>query len=185
MRTRQHVLIILAGVLLVLFLPAAVAQRTSRSDLLALTPPMGWNSWNKFACNVNEEMIRGMADAMVKSGMNDAGYQYVNVDDCWQVSRDANGDIVADPQRFPHGMKALGDYITRLVLSSAYIPMPARKPAPDGPEAWGTNIRMRFSMQHGVSTMWNTIGATPRRRMRKRLTRICVLHWMPPVVRSY
>ncbi len=61
-------------------------------------------------------MIKSMADAMVKSGMKDAGYQYVNIDDCWQVSRDANGNIVADPQRFPHGMKAVGDYIHSLGL---------------------------------------------------------------------
>jgi len=71
---------------------------------------MGWNSWNKFACNVSEDMIKGMADAVVKSGMKDAGYIYVNIDDCWQVSRDANANIVVDPQRFPHGMKAVGDY---------------------------------------------------------------------------
>jgi len=57
-----------------------------------------------------------MADAMVKSGMKDAGYQYVNIDDCWQVSRDASGNIVADPQRFPHGVKAVGDYIHSLGL---------------------------------------------------------------------
>ena len=81
------------------------------SSGLALTPPMGWNSWNKFACNVGEDLIKGTADAMVKSGMKDAGYEYIVIDDCWQVSRDANGNIVADPQRFPHGMKAVGDYI--------------------------------------------------------------------------
>ncbi|MGB8988128.1 MAG: glycoside hydrolase family 27 protein, partial [Candidatus Sulfotelmatobacter sp.] len=88
----------------------------SVSKGLAATPPMGWNSWNKFACNVSEDMIKSMADAMVKSGMTDAGYQYVNIDDCWQVSRDANGNIVADPQHFPHGMKAVGDYIHSLGL---------------------------------------------------------------------
>jgi alpha-galactosidase len=88
----------------------------SVSKGLAATPPMGWNSWNKFACNVSEDMIKSMADAMVKSGMKDAGYQYVNIDDCWQVSRDANGNIVADPQHFPHGMKAVGDYIHSLGL---------------------------------------------------------------------
>jgi len=78
---------------------------------VALTPPMGWNSWNKFGCNVSEEMIKSMTDAMVTSGMKDAGYQYVVIDDCWQVSRDENGFIVADPQRFPSGMKALADYV--------------------------------------------------------------------------
>ena len=78
---------------------------------LAKTPPMGWNSWNKFGCNVSEKLVRGMADAMVTSGMKDAGYQYVVIDDCWQVRRDANGNIVADPERFPSGMKALADYV--------------------------------------------------------------------------
>src|SRR5690348_18292653 len=92
------------------------AQSPAPSTKLALTPPMGWNSWNKFACNVSEDMIKGMADAVVKSGMKDAGYIYVNIDDCWQVSRDANGNVVADPQRFPHGMKAVGDYIHSLGL---------------------------------------------------------------------
>jgi alpha-galactosidase len=96
----------------------SVAQQESAtpSANLALTPPMGWNSWNKFGCNVSEEMIKNMADAVVKSGMKDAGYQYVNIDDCWQVSRDAKGNIVVDPQRFPHGMKPVGDYIHSLGL---------------------------------------------------------------------
>jgi alpha-galactosidase len=115
MKTSRQILIAIASVL---FLCSSLgAQENSDvSKKLALTPPMGWNSWNKFACNVSEDMIRSMADAMVKSGMKDAGYQYVNIDDCWQVSRDANGNIVADPQRFPHGMKAVGDYIHSLGL---------------------------------------------------------------------
>ncbi len=100
-----------------LFAATSFAQDNhSVSAGLALTPPMGWNSWNKFACNVSEDMIKGMADAVVKSGMKDAGYVYVNIDDCWQVSRDANANIVPDPQRFPHGMKAVGDYIHSLGL---------------------------------------------------------------------
>jgi alpha-galactosidase len=78
---------------------------------LAKTPPMGWNSWNKFGCNVSEQMIRETADAMVSSGMKDAGYRYVVIDDCWQVKRDENGTIVADPERFPSGIKALADYV--------------------------------------------------------------------------
>src|SRR5215467_9331903 len=94
----------------------AFAQDTSVSKGLALTPPMGWNTWNKFACNVSDELVRGMADAMVKSGMKDAGYQYIVIDDCWQVSRDADGKIVADAQRFPNGMKAVGDYVHSLGL---------------------------------------------------------------------
>ncbi len=78
---------------------------------VALTPPMGWNSWNKFGCNVSEDLLKSMADGMVASGMKDAGYQFVVIDDCWQVSRDADGNIVVDAQRFPSGMKPLGDYI--------------------------------------------------------------------------
>src|SRR5919201_1692863 len=76
--------------------PPACAQA---SGPLALTPPMGWNSWNKFGCNVSEKLIREMADAMVSTGMRDAGYQYVVIDDCWQVEREAQGNIVPDPQR--------------------------------------------------------------------------------------
>ena len=91
---------------------AAMAQADAQSQIqLAATPPMGWNSWNKFACNVSEQLIRETADAIVTTGMKAAGYQYVNVDDCWQVSRDAKGTIVADPKRFPSGMKALADYV--------------------------------------------------------------------------
>ena len=78
---------------------------------LALTPPMGWNSWNKFACDNNEQTVRATADAMVASGMRDAGYHYVVIDDCWQGARDANGFITADPQKFPSGIKALADYV--------------------------------------------------------------------------
>ncbi len=91
-----------------LLAPAASAQASAS---LAPTPPMGWNSWNKFGCNVSDKLIREMADAMVSSGMQAAGYQYVNIDDCWQVSRDASGTIVADPTRFPSGIKALADYV--------------------------------------------------------------------------
>jgi alpha-galactosidase len=79
---------------------------------LAKTPPMGWNSWNKFACKgLNEKVVRETADAIASNGMKDAGYQFVILDDCWQTGRDANGNILADAERFPSGMKALGDYI--------------------------------------------------------------------------
>jgi alpha-galactosidase len=107
---------ITAAAIFLLCATLAAQENNNASKNLALTPPMGWNSWNKFACNVSEDMIKSMADAMVKSGMKDAGYQYVNIDDCWQVSRDTNGAIVADLQRFPHGMKAVGDYIHSLGL---------------------------------------------------------------------
>ncbi len=80
-------------------------------DGLALTPPMGWNSWNRFGCNVNEQMLRDMADALVESGMRDAGYVYLVVDDCWHGERDSLGFIHPNPENFPSGMKALIDYV--------------------------------------------------------------------------
>ena len=78
---------------------------------LASTPPMGWNSWNKFGCRINEKLLMEMADAMVSSGMKNAGYEYLVIDDCWQVARDSAGNIIPDPITFPHGIKALADYI--------------------------------------------------------------------------
>ncbi|USI71917.1 glycoside hydrolase family 27 protein [Sphingomonas morindae] len=77
----------------------------------APTPPMGWNSWNKFACSVSEQTIRAAADALVRTGMRDAGYRYVVIDDCWQGPRDENGVITADARSFPSGIKALADYV--------------------------------------------------------------------------
>ncbi|WP_210488176.1 glycoside hydrolase family 27 protein [Rufibacter aurantiacus] len=87
------------------------AQNYTKYEGLAMTPPMGWNSWNKFACNVDEKLIRETADAMVSSGMKAAGYEYINIDDCWHGDRDSLGFIHPDPKRFPSGMKALADYV--------------------------------------------------------------------------
>src|SRR5882757_3381651 len=79
---------------------------------VARTPPMGWNSWNKFACKgINEKVVREAADQMASSGMKDAGYQYVVIDDCWQTGRDVAGNIVPDAEKFPSGIKALADYV--------------------------------------------------------------------------
>ena len=97
--------------LLVCIVLTSTVLQAQKFQGLALTPPMGWNSWNKFACNVSEELIRETADALVASGMKDAGYEYIVIDDCWQVSRDSLGFIVADPKRFPSGIKVLADYI--------------------------------------------------------------------------
>lgn len=86
-------------------------RKASAAGTIALTPPMGWNSWNKFGCDVSDALIRQIADAMVSSGMRQAGYQYIIIDDCWQVSRSGSGEIITDPVRFPEGMQALADYI--------------------------------------------------------------------------
>jgi alpha-galactosidase len=98
-------------ILLSLICLFSITAHAQKFEQLAQTPPMGWNSWNKFGCNVNEQLIRETADAMVSSGMKDAGYLYVNIDDCWHGQRDARGFIQPDAKRFPSGIKALADYI--------------------------------------------------------------------------
>lgn len=97
--------------ILVIFLIIPILLSAQKFEKLALTPPMGWNSWNKFACDVDENLIKETADALVSSGMKDAGFIYINIDDCWHGKRDSLGFIQPDPKRFPSGMKALADYI--------------------------------------------------------------------------
>lgn len=76
------------------------------------TPPMGWNSWNTFGADINEQLIRDTADKMAESGLLTAGYTYLVIDDCWsKKERDENGRLVADPEKFPNGMKAVADYV--------------------------------------------------------------------------
>ncbi|SDZ44510.1 alpha-galactosidase [Micromonospora pattaloongensis] len=118
MRTRKKWLMAVLGVLSVTLAATvaggAVAPRPAQAlnNGVARTPPMGWNTWNTFGCNINETLIRQMADAIVNHGLRDLGYKYVVVDDCWfNPERDAQGNLQAHPQRFPSGMKALGDYL--------------------------------------------------------------------------
>jgi len=109
MRARQSLPVLLACLCLALL---ASASSVALDNGVARTPPMGWNSWNKFACpGINEKVVRDSADQMAANGMKDAGYQYIVIDDCWQVRRDASGNIVADPAKFPSGIKALADYV--------------------------------------------------------------------------
>ena len=83
-----------------------------QNKYLAMTPPMGWNSWNTFTWNINEDLVCGAADALCASGLKDKGYEYVVIDDCWSLKqRDENGRLVPDPEKFPHGMKAVADYV--------------------------------------------------------------------------
>ncbi len=95
--------------ILVVFLIAASLEAGAVDSGVAMTPPMGWNSWNHFACKVTADDVRSAADAIASNGMKDAGYTYVNIDDCWQGTRDEQGRIRAN-QKF-HDMKALVDYV--------------------------------------------------------------------------
>jgi alpha-galactosidase len=138
----------LAGIVLALFLShPAFAQDASTdpnrlipaqaANGLARTPPMGWNSWNKFGCDVNEATIRRTADALVSAGMRDAGYVYVVVDDCWHGARDGQGFITADPNRFPAGMKALADYVHAKGLKFGLYSDAGRRTCGDRPGSQG------------------------------------------------
>lgn len=88
----------------------ASAQTTPRNQLTP-TPPMGWMTWNLFQGNINEQLIRETADAMVEGGFRDAGYEYIFIDDLWQGGRDRHNNMIPDPVKFPNGIKALADYV--------------------------------------------------------------------------
>ncbi len=90
---------------------ADAASDAANPAIPAATPPMGWNSWNTFQCSINEVLIRGVADTFVTSGMAAAGYQYVNLDDCWMNGRDATGKLQWDTTKFPAGIPALAAYV--------------------------------------------------------------------------
>ncbi len=80
--------------------------------ILAQTPPMGFNTWNTFGANINEQMLLEITDMIVERGYRDAGYEYVVIDDCWSLrERDEDGNLVPDPEKFPHGMKYVADYV--------------------------------------------------------------------------
>jgi alpha-galactosidase len=111
MRIRR---IVLSLLLVVAAVPALQSPAAAIDNGLARTPPMGFNNWNSTWCRAefNEAMIKGIADLFVDKGLKAAGYQYVNLDDCWaQRQRDAQGNLVPDLTRFPNGIKALADYV--------------------------------------------------------------------------
>ncbi len=90
-----------------------IKTNAQKFENLAPTPPMGWNSWNTFQIKINDSLVRGIADVMVSSGMKDAGYTYLVLDDGWMaMQRDSiTGNLVPDPKKFPNGMKVLVDYV--------------------------------------------------------------------------
>jgi len=108
---RLHKLLLLIFIVLTSKQFSLAKQKYTAWDSLALTPPMGWNSWNFFEGRVSESVIMDMADAMVATGMKAAGYQYLIIDDYWVGGRNTQNELFPDPQRFPHGIKYLADYI--------------------------------------------------------------------------
>ena len=112
-RRRRIVAGVVAGLLATALSVVATSVPAQAVDNgLALTPPMGFNDWNAFGCSVDEQLIEQTADFFVSSGLKDAGYKYVNIDDCWMThSRDAQGRLVPDPVKFPDGIKGTADYV--------------------------------------------------------------------------
>jgi len=108
---------------------------TVRYNGLAKTPPMGWNSWNLFESKVDDQTVRTMADAMVSSGMRDAGYVYVNIDDTWEGVRDAQGNLQAN-HKFPD-MKALADYVHSKGLKLGIYSSPGPRTCGGYPASYG------------------------------------------------
>ena len=118
---------------------------------IALTPPMGWNSWNTFTWDINEKMICEMADRMVEDGYLEAGYEYLVIDDCWSLKqRDADGNLVPDPEKFPHGMKWVSDYVHGKGLKFGMYSCAGTIPAPVIREVLNMNSRMRRNLQSGA-----------------------------------
>ncbi len=131
----QKILVILAIVIFALDQPFLLRAQHSPSSHLAMTPPMGWNSWNKFADNIKDAIIRAQADAMVTSGMKAAGYEYVNIDEGWEGVRDTQGNLHPNPG-FPD-MKALADYVHSKGLKIGIYTSPGPKACGDFEGSYG------------------------------------------------
>jgi alpha-galactosidase len=116
----------------------ALTARAQKFEGLALTPPMGFNTWNTFSSHIDEALIKETADAMIASGMRDAGYTYVVLDDTWSaMERDASGNLVADPVKFPSGMKALGDWLHAKGFKFGIYSCAGAKTCGGYPASWG------------------------------------------------
>ena len=137
----------------------ATAVYAQKFEGLVLTPPMGWNSWNTFAVNINEQLVKDIADQMVTSGMKDAGYEYLVLDDAWMAKeRDAQGGpnlVTPDPKRFPDGIKAVSDYVHSKGLKfGLYNNAPEQRPAPGYPGTRGYEYQdARNYAAWGVTTI--------------------------------
>ncbi|HEY4301594.1 MAG TPA: glycoside hydrolase family 27 protein [Candidatus Didemnitutus sp.] len=153
---------------------AAVAVHAQKFDGLALTPPMGFNTWNTFASHIDEALIKETAEAMIASGMRDAGYNYVVIDDCWAaMERDAQGNLVADPVKFPNGMKALGDWLHAKGFKFGIYSCAGDKTCGGYPASWGHEFQDALIFASwGVDYLkydWCNVGTADARDAYKRM----------------
>ncbi|MEP7230189.1 MAG: glycoside hydrolase family 27 protein [Ginsengibacter sp.] len=142
-----------------------IAQKFSG---LALTPPMGWNSWNKFECaGINEKVIRSVADAIATSDMKEVGYQYIVIDDCWQIARDSAGFIIADPEKFPSGIKALANHIHSKGLKFGIYSCAGKHTCAGRPGSRGHEYQDAYTYASWGVDYLKLIGATAKGKMQK------------------
>ena len=119
--TKKRLLSVFCVLLLIMSImvgyePQQASAHHNGTPVIGATPPMGYSTWNAVRFNVSDQLIRDISDSMARTGLKDLGYVYVNIDDGWQGGRDSNGNIYPDSARFPHGMKALADYVHSLGL---------------------------------------------------------------------
>jgi len=153
---------------LIIFLIINSLAFAQKYENLALTPPMGWNSWNTFKSDISEQLIKDVADAFIRDGYKDAGYEYIIIDDCWALrERDENGNLAPDPEKFPNGMKALADYIHSKGLKFGIYGDAGRKTCAGYPGSWGYEEQdARLLASWGVDYLkydWcSTMGRDPK-----------------------
>lgn len=160
--------------LLLALLCVATPALAQKFPDLALTPPMGWNTWNTFAAHINEALIRETAQAMIANGMRDAGYVYIVIDDTWSAKqRDAQGELVADPEKFPSGMKALGDWLHGHGFKFGIYSCAGNRTCGDYPGSWGHEFQdARMFASWGVDYLkydWCNSGTADARDAYKRM----------------
>ena len=126
----------------------ATVGMTAFNSVAVIAPPMGWNSWNHFADRVTDADVRAAADALVSSGMRDAGYVYINIDDTWEGKRDTQGNIHSN-KKFPN-MNALADHIHAKGLKLGIYSSPGRRRAQAMKAAMATKSRMRRPTRTGA-----------------------------------
>ena len=149
----------------------AMAQKFTE---LAQTPPMGWNTWNTFASNIHESLVHETAEAMIANGMRDAGYVYLVLDDTWSTKqRDEQGNLVPDPQKFPSGMKALGDWLHAHGFKLGIYSCAGPRTCADFPGSWGHEFQdARMFASWGVDYLkydWCNSGTADARDAYKRM----------------
>ncbi|PPD66195.1 hypothetical protein GOBAR_DD36925 [Gossypium barbadense] len=174
MGKRRCVVAALAAIMLMMELAALTVAENRRSMLsngLGMTPPMGWNSWNHFGCNIDEKMIRETADALVSTGLSKLGYEYVNIDDCWaEISRDDKGNLVPKKSTFPSGIKALADYVHKKGLKlgiysdAGYFTCSRRMPGSLGYEEQDAKTFASWGIDYLKYDNCNNDGSKPTQR---------------------